>query len=111
MTVDTIPAFVVVKSDDGKTVDLKPADDLAAEMLVRTYVPEYPEYVTFDEAYNLALKRDAQAASELEASVMAALDSADEGDDAELAAIANTLLGDAEEADRVEREAVGAMGL
>jgi len=85
VTVDTIPTFVLIKGDDGRAVDLKPADDLAAEMLIRAFVPEYFDgLVTFNEAYDLALQRDAQAADDLEASIMALGSNAD--DEAEEAA-------------------------
>jgi len=106
-------AEVMVKETmvkDEVELVLAPTESEAAAMLVKTYVPEYdPDIMTFAEALDEAILRDAQAASEFEASVKAALASADEGDDAELAAIANTLLGDAEQADRAEREAEGAM--
>jgi len=70
VTVDTkFAPFVVIKGDDGRQVDLKPADDLAATMMVKAYVPEYdpdiPGAMTFDEAFSLALQRDAQAADDL----------------------------------------------
>ena len=103
VSVDTqIPTFVVIKSDDGRQVDLKPADDLAAEMLIRAYVPEYFDgLVTFDEAYDLALQRDAQAANDLEASIMAVLDSEvdDDAETADAAAAINALLETAAMAD------------
>jgi len=95
VTVDTkFAPFVVIKSDDGRAVDLKPADDLAATMMVKAYVPEYdPDVMTFDEAFNLALLRDAQAANDLEASIMAALDSEeDPAEEADAAAAINALL-------------------
>jgi len=104
MTVDTqFAPFVVIKGDDGKPVDLKPADDLAAEMLIRAYVPEYFDgLVTFDEAYDLALQRDAQAADDLEASIMAVLDSEVDAaaDEAEAARVINAMLETAAMADR-----------
>ena len=111
VTVDTqIPTFVVIKNDDGRAVDLKPADDLAAEMLIRAYVPEYFDgLVTFDEAYDLALQRDAQAANDLEASIMAVLDSEeDPAEEADAAAAINALLETAAMADAaVSQEVVG----
>jgi len=109
VTADTqIPTFVVIKSDDGRAVDLKPADDLAAEMLIRAYVPEYFDgLVTFDEAYDLALQRDAQAANDLEASIMAALDSEeDPAEEADAAAAINALLETAALADQMAAEVV-----
>ena len=88
---DTIPTFVVIKGDDGRAVSIKPADDLAAEMLIRAYVPEYFDgLVTFDEAYDLALLRDGQAAADLEACVMALGNEVDEAEEA--AAAINALL-------------------
>ena len=86
VTADTqIPTFVVIKDDDGQAMGIKPADDLAATMMVKAYVPEYdPDVMTFDEAFNLALLRDAQAADDLEASIMALGSNAD--DEAEEAA-------------------------
>ena len=95
MTVDTqIPTFVVIKSDDGQAMGIKPADDLAATMMVKAYVPEYdPDVMTFDEAFNLALLRDEQAADDLEASIMATLDSEeDPAEEADAAAAINALL-------------------
>ena len=95
MTVDTkIPTFVVIKGDDGQAMGIKPADDLAATMMVKAYVPEYdPDVMTFDEAFNLALLRDEQAADDLEASIMAALDSEeDPAEEADAAAAINALL-------------------
>ena len=107
---DTIPTFVVIKSDDGRQVDLKPADDLAATMMVKAYVPEYdPDVMTFDEAFNLALQRDAQAADDLEASIMA-LDSEadDDAEAADAAAAINMLLETAAMADAaVSQEVAG----
>lgn len=99
---DTIPTFVVIKNDAGEPVDLKPADDLAAMMLVKAYVPEYnPVVMAFDEAYDLALLRDMQAANDLEASIMAALDTdQDEADEAEAARVVNMLLETAAMADQ-----------
>ena len=112
MTVDTkIPTFVVIKSDDGRAVGTKPADGLAAEMLIRAFVPEYFDgLVTLDEAYDLALQRDAQAADDLEASIMAALDSEADSDAEEAAACAaiNALLETAAMADAaVSQEVAG----
>ena len=108
---DTIPTFVVIKSDDGRQVDLKPADGLAAEMLIRAFVPEYFDgLVTLDEAYDLALQRDAQAADDLEASIMALDSEAD--DDAETAAAAaaiNMLLETAAMADAAVSQEVGGL--
>ena len=95
MTVDTkIPTFVVIKDDDGQAMGIKPADDLAATMMVKAYVPEYdPDVMTFDEAFNLALLRDEQAADDLEASIMATLDSEeDPAEEADAAAAINALL-------------------
>jgi len=108
---DTIPTFVVIKSDDGRQVDLKPADGLAAEMLIRAFVPEYFDgLVTLDEAYDLALQRDAQAADDLEASIMA-LDSEadDDAEAADAAAAINTLLETAALADQMAAEVMEAL--
>jgi hypothetical protein len=111
MTVtQTFAPFVVIKNDEGKAVDAKPADDLAAEMLIKAYVPEYPDYVTFDEAYNLALSRDEEAANDLEASIMANLDSEEDPTEDEAAIHAvNMLLESAALADQAEaaEEAAG----
>ena len=112
MTVDTkIPTFVVIKSDDGRSVGTKPADGLAAEMLIRAFVPEYFNgLVTLDEAYDLALQRDAQAADDLEASIMAVLGgNVDEAAEEEAARDAiNMLLETAALADvAVSQEVVG----
>ena len=107
---DTIPTFVVIKSDDGRQVDLKPADGLAAEMLIRAFVPEYFDgLVTLDEAYDLALQRDMQAADDLEASIMALLDrDQDEADDAAARDAINMLLETAAMADAaVSQEVAG----
>jgi len=109
VTVDTqIPTFVVIKGDDGRPVDLKPADDLAAEMLIRAFVPEYFDgLVTFDEAYDLALQRDMQAADDLEASVMALLDrDQDEADEAAARDAINMLLETAAQADAAVSQVV-----
>jgi len=109
VSVDTIPTFVVIKSDNGRTVDLKPADGLAAEMLIRAYVPEYFDgLVTFDEAYDLALQRDAQAADDLEASIIAMLDSEVDAaaDEAEAARVINAMLETAAMADAAEMQVV-----
>jgi len=80
-----------------------------AEMLVRTYVPEYnPDVMTYQEAVDLALLRDEQAAADLEASIMATLDSEEDPAADEVAAdVVNFLLANAERADKVEREANG----
>ena len=107
---DTIPTFVVIKGDDGRAVDLKPADGLAAEMLIRAFVPEYFDgLVTLNEAYDLALQRDAQAADDLEASVMALDSNADDdAEEADAAAAINALLETAAMADAaVNQEVVG----
>ena len=109
VTVDTqIPTFVVIKSDDGQSVGTKPADGLAAEMLIRAYAPEYFDgLVTFDEAYDLALIRDEQAADDLEASIMAVLDSEeDPAEEADAAAAINALLETATLADQMAAEVV-----
>jgi len=103
----TFSPYVVVKNDEGKAVDLKPADDLAAEMLIKAYVPEYPDFVTFDEAYDLALSRDEEAAADLEASIMANLGDEEAAEDGDAVYIVNALLENAERADKVEREANG----
>jgi len=111
VTADTqIPTFVVIKSDDGQQVGLKPADGLAAEMLIRAFVPEYFDgLVTLNEAYDLALQRDAQAADDLEASVMALDSNADDdAEEADAAAAINALLETAAMADAaVSQEVVG----
>ena len=99
--------FVVIKNDEGKAVDAKPADDLAAEMLIKAYVPEYPDFVTFDEAYDLALSRDEEAAADLEASIMANLGDEDAAEDGDTVYIVNALLENAVLADKAEREANG----
>ena len=112
VTADTqIPTFVVIKSDSGRTLSTKPADDLAAEMLIRAFVPEYFDgLVTFNEAYDLALKRDAQAADDLEASIMAALDSEeDPAEEADAAAAINALLETAALADQMAAEVMEAL--
>ena len=97
--------FVVIKSDDGRAVGLKPADDLAAEMLIRAYVPEYFDgLVTFDEAYDLALLRDERAAADLEACVMALGNEVDEAEEA--AAAINMLLETAARADEAMSQVV-----
>jgi hypothetical protein len=80
-----------------------------AEMLVKAYVPEYaPDVMTFQEAYDLAVLRDEMAAADLEASIMAALDS-EEGpaDDADAVYIVNALLESAAMADKGRQEANG----
>jgi len=107
-----IPTFVVIKSDDGQAMGIKPADDLAAEMLIRAFVPEYFDgLVTFDEAYDLALQRDAQAANDLEASIMAVLDSEvdDDAETADAAAAINALLETAAMADAAVSREVGGL--
>ena len=112
VTVDTkFAPIVVIKDDDGRQVDLKPADDLAAEMLIRAYVPEYFDgLVTFNEAYDLALRRDMQAANDLEASIMAALDSEeDPADTADAAAAINALLETAARADEAVSRVVAGL--
>ena len=109
VTADTqIPTFVVIKSDSGRTLSTKPADDLAAEMLIRAFVPEYFDgLVTFDEAYDLALQRDMQAADDLEASVMALLDrDQDEADEAAARDAINMLLETAAQADAAVSQVV-----
>ena len=108
VTADTkFAPFVVIKNDQGKPVDLKPADDLAATMMVKAYVPEYdPDVMTFDEAFDLALMRDAEAADALEASIMAALDAdQDEADEAAVEVV-NMLLETAAMADAAEMQMV-----
>lgn len=110
----TFVPFVVIKNDEGHAVDLKPADDLAAEMLIKAYVPEYPDgHMTFQEARDLAEMKDEQAAYELEqgaldleASIKTALDSEEEPaeDEAAVRAI-NMLLESAALADRLDAEA------
>jgi len=79
-----------------------------AEMLIKAYVPEYdPAVMTYQEAVDLALMRDEQAAADLEASIMATLDSeedpAEDGD----AVYINALLDAAARADRAQQEAMG----
>lgn len=84
-----------------------PTTGVGAEMLVRTYVPEYnPDVMTYQEAVDLALMRDEQAAAELEASVMANLNAEDPAEDGDAVYI-NALLDAAARADKVEREANG----
>ena len=84
--------------------------DVEAEMLVRTYVPEYnPALMTYQEALDLALLRDEEAADDLEASIMAALDSEDPAEDDATIRAVNMLLESAALADRLEaaEETVG----
>ena len=78
-----------------------------AEMLIRTYVPEYdPRVMPFQEAVDLAVLRDEMAAAGLEASVMANLNAEDPAEDGDAVYI-NALLDAAARADKVEREANG----
>lgn len=88
---------------------VNPTAGVGAEMLVRTYVPEYsPDVMTFQEALDLALLRDERAAADLEASIMAALDSEEDPAEDDIAAeVVNMLLANAERADAAEREANG----
>jgi len=109
VSVDTqIPTFVVIKSDDGRTVSTKPADDLAATMLIKAYVPEYFDgLVTFQEAYDLALRRDEEAAHALEMSAAALFDNADDpADDAAAVEVVNMLLETAALEDAAEMQVV-----
>ena len=79
-----------------------------AEMLVRTYVPEYnPDVMTYQEAVDLALLRDELAAADLEASIMANLGNDEGAEDGDAVYIVNALLDAAAHADKVEREANG----
>lgn len=122
MTVtQTFQPIDIVAIKAGKELTIKAADDLAAEMLIKAYVPEYPDgHMTFQEARDLAEMKDEQAAYELEqgaldleASIKTALDSEEEPaeDEAAVRAI-NMLLESAARADRLEAEAaVEAVGL
>ena len=86
---------------------VNPTTGVGAEMLVRTYVPEYdPRYMTYQEAVDLALLRDERAASALETSIKAALEE-DPAEDDIAAEVVNMLLANAERADAAEREANG----
>jgi len=94
--------------------DVKPevvfeVTSVEAEILIRTYVPEYdPAVMTLDEALALAELRDAEAAYDLEASITAVLDSEeDHAEDDVALSIVNALLDAAARADRAEREANG----
>ena len=108
MTVtQTFQPIDIVAIKAGKELTIKAADDLAAEMLIKAYVPEYPDgHMTFQEALDLAEMKDEQAAYDLETSVKAAFAEDDAEDEAAIRAI-NVLLASAEEADAAEREANG----
>ena len=85
-------------------------DELAAAMLIQSFVsPEEQDHMTYQEAYDLALIRDEQAADDLEASIMAVLDSEeDPAEEADAAAAINALLETAAMADAaVSREVEG----
>jgi len=93
--------------------DVKPevvfeVTSVEAEILIRTYVPEYdPAVMTLDEALALAELRDKEAAAGLEASIMANLGDDEGAEDGDAVYIVNALLDAAARADRAEREANG----
>jgi len=92
--------YKTVRKDDGM-LTIKAADALAAEMLIKTYVPEASQ-MTFAEAYELALQRDAATAAQLEQDACDAEDY--EADDPEFAAMVNAAFARAEAEDLQEAE-------
>jgi len=100
---------VTVLTDVKPEVVFGVIGDVEAEMLVGTYVPEYsPDVMTWQEALDLALLRDEEAAADLEASIMANLDSEeDPAEDGDAVYIVNALLESAARADKARQEANG----
>ena len=92
--------YKTVRKDDG-TLIIEAADDLAAEMLIKAYVPEAGT-MSFNEAYALALERDAAAAAQLE------MDASNAEDykvvDLAYVAMVNAALARAEEEDTAQAE-------